>query len=234
MTNRELPEENKPEEHKPDDHHAERREQVRFVVECIVAFFIVVYTLVSICLWIATRRANEISRQGVTNADRNFKRDERAWMAFEFVAGNITVTLNKPFFVPTKPLNTGKTPAKNVEGSIVVGVFKKGEHLSFDYSSGHGNANYAVKAGTIFPNGSIEESFQGLRSVGDRDHEAILMTKVMLEEIRTGQSFIIVHGKITYRDIFGSEHWTTYCRYVTNPSLINDECTRYNDADDSQ
>src|SRR5207245_7376342 len=81
---------------KAKDIRTERREKTRFVVECIVAFFVIVYTVVSIGLWIATRRANEISRQGVADADRNFKRDERAWMAFEFTGDTLTITLNKP------------------------------------------------------------------------------------------------------------------------------------------
>jgi hypothetical protein len=222
------------EEQKAKDYRTEKREQNRFVVECIVAFFVTVYTVVSICLWIATKRANEISRQGVADADRNFKRDERAWMAFEFVGGNVTFTIDKPFLIPTKTLNSGKTPAKNVRGNVVVGVFKKGEPLDFDYTPGHRNANYRIEAGTIFPNGFIDESFQGMRTGKNGMAEAILLHKPLWEEIRTGQSFIIVHGKITYQDVFGTEHWTTYCRYVTNPSFISDECTRFNDTDDNE
>lgn len=86
----------------------------------------------------------------------------------------------------------------------------------------------------MFPDGSIEESFQGMRTGENGNAEAIVLRKPLWEEIRTGQSFIIVHGIITYRDIFGTEHWTTYCRYVTNPSLISDECTRHNDTDNNQ
>ena len=113
-----------------------------------VGFIVLVYTIVSVCLWRATNHANERAKTSVENADRNFRRDERAWMAFSSTSGNITFTIDKPFLIPTKTLNTGKTPAKNVPGNVVVGIFKKGEPLNFDYSSGHGNANYGIQSGT--------------------------------------------------------------------------------------
>lgn len=205
-----------------------RRKAIKFWAELVVGFFVVVYTIVSICLWRAAQHANEIASQGVTNADKNFRRDERSWMAFKFVEGSITFTLQKPFLVPTQLINTGKTPAKNVHGNIVVGVFKKGEPLDFTYTAGH--AHYGLEAGTIFPNGSIVESFEAIKHGQDRV-EPIIFSVPLKDELFNGQSFLVVHGWIEYSDIFGTKHWTTYCRYVLHPDLISPECTRYNDSD---
>ncbi len=152
-------------------------------------------------------------------------------MGFKFMEGSITFTLQKSFLVPTQLINTGKTPAKNVHGNIVVGVFKKGEPLDFTYTPGH--AHYFVQAGTIFPNGSITESFEAIKHGQDKA-EAIIFTRPLKDELFSGQSILVVHGKIEYSDIFGVKHWTTYCRYVLHPELISEECTRYNDTDDNQ
>ena len=208
---------------------SERREKFKVVIELTTLFAVLAYTTVAAFQWWEMRKTTKATQQSVADADRNFRRDERAWIAFAFVGGNIQLTVGKSFFVTTQVLNTGKTPAKNVEGNIAVRVVKKGEHLEFVYTPGH--ANYRVVGGTIFPNGSITQSFEGIQH-GPEKAEAIVITKTLLQEIVSSESFIVVYGKLTYTDIFGAPHWTTYCRYVTNPSLISEECTRYNNTDE--
>ena len=208
----------------------ERRDRTRLAVEIATAGLLLVYTIVTYFLWRATRHANEIATENAQKIDRNFRQDERAWMGFKFMEGSIALTLNKSFLVTTELVNTGKTPAKNVRGDIVVGVFKKGEPLDFAYTAGH--AHYSVTAGTIFPAGKIVESFEAIQH-GRANAEPIIFIAPLKDELFSGGSFIVVHGKIVYDDIFGREHWTTYCRYVLHPELISDECTRYNSTDDN-
>ncbi len=174
------------------------------------------------------RKTTKATQNSVANAELNFRRDERAWIGFSFVPGPISFTVGKSFFVPTLLINTGKTPANNVEGNIVVGVFERGKPLDFAYTSGH--ANYRISAGTIFPNGSFTESFQAIRH-GEINAEAIVIDKPLLGELLSSTKLVIVHGKVTYVDIFGVQHWTRYCRVVSNPSLIPDDCMRYNETD---
>ncbi len=208
-----------------------KRDWVTLGLEAFGLLLLIVYTIATIAIWGANKKAAEATEQSVTNADKSFKQDERAWMAFKFMEGSLTLTIDKSFLVPTELVNTGKTPAKNVHGNIVVGVFKKGEDLDFTYTPSH--ANYGVRAGTIFPNGKIVESFEGIKH-GQEHAEPIIFTVPMKDEVFSAQSFIVVHGKIVYNDIFGIEHWTTYCRYVLHPELISEQCTRYNDTDDNK
>lgn len=209
----------------------ERRDKKRLVVETATAFLLLLYTIVTLCLWLATRHANEIATESVARVDRNFRADERAWMAFKFMEGNITFTLDKSFLVPTELVNTGKTPAKNVHGNIAVGVFKSGAPLDFTYTPGH--PSYKVAAGTLFPNGKIVESFEAIKH-GQVRAEPIIFTVPLKDELFSAKSFVVVHGRIEYKDIFGTDHWTTYCRYVLHPELISEECVRYNDTDDNK
>jgi hypothetical protein len=163
--------------------------------------------------------------------DRNFRIDERAWIGFTLASDHFTFTLGKPFLVPAEILNTGKTPAKNVEGNIAVQIAEKGKPIDFSYAPGH--ANYRIQGGTLFPSGKIIESFEGIQH-GRENAEPIVITKALGQEIISGQLYVIIHGKITYQDEFGTEHWTTFCRNVTDPSAISEDCTRYNDTDDNQ
>jgi hypothetical protein len=103
-----------------------------------------------------------------------------------------------------------------------------GEALDFDYSPGHGNTAYLINAGTIFPNGTIKESFEALVH-GKK--EALILTKPIIDDIVAPRAFVVVYGDISYVDIFGANHWTHYCRYVTAPSLISEQCIKYNDSD---
>lgn len=176
------------------------------------------------------KKATKAAQDSVINADRNFRQDERAWIGFSLVPGNLTFTVGKSFLVPTLLINTGKTPAKNVQGNIVVGLFERGQPLDFSYAPGH--ASYRIAAGAIFPNGSITESFQAIKHGKDKA-EAIILDKRMMEDILHSRSLVVVHGKITYSDVFGIQHWTTYCRVVSNPSLIPGDCTRYNETDNN-
>jgi hypothetical protein len=218
------------EEEKAQQKKRRRRKTILYRVQIGSLAVLFIYAVVTTLIWRANTRVAEDTHQSVVNADRNFRIDERAWMAFKFMEGNLTLTLDKSFLVPTELVNVGKTPAKNVHGNIVVGVFKKGEPLDFTYTQGH--ANYGVQAGTIFPTGKIDESFEAIRH-GPKNAEPIIFTALLKDELFNAKSFIVVHGKITYNDVFGKEHWTTYCRYVFHPDLISEECTRYNDTDNN-
>jgi hypothetical protein len=200
----------------------------RATVAAVVAAAI--YALISLLIWRQMITQTRISNESLQQVAKSFQTDERAWIGFTFVEGSITFTLQKSFLVPTKLINTGKTPARNVHGNIVVGIFKKGEPLDFTYTKGH--AHYFVESGTIFRDGSITESFEAIKHGQDKA-EAIIFTGPIKDELFSGRSFLIVHGRVDYWDIFGTEHWTTYCRYVLHPEQISQQCTRYNDTDNN-
>jgi len=146
---------------------------VKFWAEIATLLIFFIYATFTILIWCANKRVAEDTHRSVVNADRNFRTDERAWMAFKFAEGSLTFTLGKSFLVPTELVNVGKTPAKNVSGKIVVGVYEKGEPLDFTYSPGH--ASYGIHAGTMFPTGKIVESFEAIKH-GQEHAEPIIFT----------------------------------------------------------
>jgi len=83
--------------------------------------------------------------------------DQRAWVSV--VVPNSFPLDGSSILAPIQIANTGKTPAKDVEGDIVATVLKKGEEPSFDFSTGHPlNKLYA---GAIFPNAPINIFIHG-------------------------------------------------------------------------
>ena len=164
-------------------------------------------------------------------ANTNFRIDERAWLSLGFAGQTYDFKINEPFSVPIEIANTGKTPAKEVKGYIAVHTMMKGDPVDFDYSPGH--AVYKVDAGTVFPNQHLPNSYKGVRH-GAEHAEDIIVTIALRKQISSGDVIIVALGRITYRDVMGVEHWTTFCHNAWNATPVSDECTRYNDTDDNQ
>jgi hypothetical protein len=154
--------------------------------------------------------------------------DQRAWVS-------VVIPLNFPLEGSSIPAsiqitNTGKTPAKDIAGDIFASVLKKGEEPQFDFSTGH--PHNRIYAGAIFPNGQIKVTIPVVR-YGPQTAETIVPTSELRQEIANGESFIIFYGKITYVDIFGSSHWTSFC--TGSGSAMGDlkKCLNYNDVDNN-
>jgi hypothetical protein len=154
--------------------------------------------------------------------------DQRAWLS-------VVIPTNFPLagaFIPAsiQIANTGKTPAKDVEGDIVATVLKKGEQPSFDFSLGH--PHNRIFAGAIFPNEPINTAISLVR-YGPQTPQNIVPTPQLREEIANGESFILFYGKITYIDVFGSPHWTQFCTGsgAAIQTIELKKCINYNDVD---
>jgi hypothetical protein len=156
--------------------------------------------------------------------------DQRAWISVvippDFPLDGASIP------APIQLTNTGKTPAKDVEGDIIATVLKKGEEPLFDYGVGHPHSR--LHAGAIFPNMPISTTIT-LARYGAQMPEPIVPTPEFRRDIANGQSFIIFYGKITYTDIFGDQYWTTFCTGGGSAIQSNDpkKCVSYNDVDNN-
>jgi len=233
--------------HSAADHHPstdeekkERRERLKLVFEGIGLLVLTLYTIFSAFQWRTMsgqldemRKVTGATERSINQADLNFRRDERAWIGFALPEGiqiQKEATTQRPtaLLVPTQTVNTGKTPAKKVTGNLAITVIKKGEKLVFEYTSGH--TNYGIYGGTMFPGGRVTLAQPAIRH-GPKKAITIVPTDALMQEINQGQSFVVVYGRVTYCDIFGVSHWTTFCRYATRPGFIDYACMNYNDAD---
>lgn len=154
--------------------------------------------------------------------------DQRAWVS---VVGPPSFPLEGAAIPASIQIaNTGKTPAKHVEGDIIATVLKKGEEPSFDFSTGH--PHNKIRTGVIFPNGPFNVTIPVVR-YGPHSEETIVPTPQLRQEIATGESYIVFFGKISYVDIFGISHWTSFCAAAGSAMGDVKKCVSNNDVDDN-
>jgi hypothetical protein len=157
--------------------------------------------------------------------------DQRAWVSVPFPTA---YPLNGTFIpAVTQITNSGKTPAKDVEGDVIATVLNKGDKLEFDFSVGHPH-NRVLAGGVIFPSAPVPTTIP-LVNYGPKMAETIVPDDALRQDIAKGNRFIIFYGRITYHDVFGIEHWTQFCTGFG--SAIGDgikDCIKYNDVDQNE
>ena len=195
-----------------DDNGRERTPRWKVFLEVVAVLVLVVYTTFAGLQWEAMHDALLV--------------DQRAWVSV--VVPNSFPLEGSSIPASIQIANTGKTPAKDVEGEIVATVLKKGEEPSFDFSTGH--PHNKLYAGAIFPNAPINTTITVVR-YGSEAPETIVPTPELRQQIANGESFIIFYGKITYVDVFGASHSTAFCTGSGSAMGGLRKCLSYNDVD---
>jgi hypothetical protein len=152
--------------------------------------------------------------------------DQRAWVAVTDVVG--TPKEGQEFEISVHMKNTGKTFARNLKLIRAIEAVT-GNNSSPHFSEDNMDTTKLTTGETLgpalfAPNGDL------YGNMILHPHEA--MTKEHLEMIESGDAIVYVHGKMTYDDIFGCHHWTTYCFRLT-PELKFTACETHNDSDDN-
>jgi hypothetical protein len=178
-------------------------------------------------------RSNIAMKESVELGRRTAHFEQRPWLSFSFVP-DVPLTDGKPFIQLIRVKNTGKTPAKQVNGRIVSRIFGKDEEVIFDY--GHGTA---IISPMILP-----DEFQDFPSVllpknipSEGAPSPILMTLNIREQLGAGELYIVTFGRITYDDMFGGHHWVQFC--APGPNTVrqykfHQKCIEYNDIDSNE
>src|SRR5713101_4342964 len=140
-----------------DDIGYERTPRWKIFLEVAALLTLVIYTTFAGLQWKAMHDALLV--------------DQRAWVS-------VVVPPNFPLEGSSIPAsiqitNTGKTPAKHIEGDIVATVLKKGEEQSFDFSIGH--PQNRIYAGAVFPNAPTNITITVVR-YGPRRPETVVPT----------------------------------------------------------
>jgi len=175
----------------------------------------------------------DLLRDLKTNAEKAARLDERPWMNLSVGQGRLID--GQPLLMPIQLINSGKTPAKNVTGVIVVNLLHKGQEPTFAYETGH--PRYAIDGGTAAPNFPANFLWAVLPEhlPPSEELKPVLVARTIQQGIASGDLYIVVHAKVTYSDIFGIEHWMTFCSYAQNSPLTTgpdaSKCAQYNDAD---
>ena len=158
----------------------------------------------------ASTKAADAATEQVAASKQSTQLDQRAWISIAAVR----MIPNPP--QPGKPItvevglkNTGKTPARNV---VVAGVVEPGEPGKlplFTY-----NERERVSLGVMAPTPSghyFDVSYALVVTRRISTGEEAPATPEIIEQLESGKTTFYAHGRISYTDIFGKSHWTTYC-----------------------
>jgi hypothetical protein len=130
--------------------------------------------------------------------------------------------------------NTGKTPARQIEGDVIATVLNKGDDLALDFSAGHPH-NRLYPVGVLFNGAPIPINIKVINYGQKGPPEAVVPDDALRQDIANGKRFIVFYGRITYFDVFGTEHWTQFCSGSGDAILDNlKKCLRYNDVDHNE
>jgi hypothetical protein len=173
-------------------------------------FVLCVYTVFTALMWIANNKSADaakvaadaaVAQVGIAGKSldasiQQFRLDQRAWIS---VGEMIPPSLQKdaPLTIVVDIKNTGKTFAKNFTYKGT-GEIKPKEILP------KLPEQYIPTLGIIPPNGLYHVTVGNLKThPPDTD----------LQDIRSGEKVLWVHGTLAYEDVFGQAHWTTFCYY---------------------
>jgi len=169
--------------------------------------------------------------------ERTMRIDNRAWL--KVGTQDVPLVIGEPIFKTISIVNIGKTAALNLTGALVVNLLPINEEPELSYPKhGHPNIQFQVRA--LMPDTpQTLHRVPGMpkRTAPNNTVAPIIFTKDMEGGIGDGSLYVVVHGQITYDDVFGTHHWLKFCEVSTRaiPGIKTkrgaDTCADYNDVD---
>jgi len=184
---------------------------------------------------LAMEASDRQSRDALNASIKALRLEQRAWI-------NITTSDvawlqdGQPVSVTVQISNAGKTAAKHFDMNIRVSILPSGTDPEFIYTPGHSRTHFAGAA--ILPSIPISHPVEAL----DNKHppQPIILTTVQREQINQGELIFYVYGMATYDDIFGTHHWSQFCKFsgglpgsAIPPGKPSKKCAAYNDVDNN-
>ncbi len=155
----------------------------------------------------------------IKNQLDDMRKDQRPWVRAHMDFAPVQV--QNPIISGTMHiLNSGKTPAKSVNGSFFVEKVINGNEPTFADTKPFAK----MTSGAKFPN-----------IPADSQLTVHLLTPPELGDLNEGKTFFVIYGTVTYTDFFRTEHWTKFCvTWIMAPgNYTSKKCAEYNDVDDN-
>ena len=232
-------------ENKTDQHQEERKQYFQKLKEWIkplredtkqnsrsAIFWIQVLGLIGLAAYVTIAACQWSSTLQIMRAD------QRAWINIQ--SSSVLLVVGKPIVYPLIVANTGKTPARKIDGVFIVEVLDAGDIPSFDYSNELLRSGW--KANALFPiPPTLMEGLVAVRQIpGTKTTEPVALSQELLDKYNNGKIWFAIQGKVTYEDVFGVSHWMNICHgqvhgdangFIQVPQLGIVRCAGYNDVD---
>jgi hypothetical protein len=146
----------------------------------------------------------------------NFHLDQRAWVGVISIEPP-NLKPRSDFFLSLHAINSGHTPALNFQSLVVLHSLGKDEPFKAAYGP--------LPAGWTRSNRVVQPGEQVTINTNK-----YALTQEQVDWVTNGNYILYVYGKMSYDDVFGKHHHTTFCKMVISEALVED-CGTYNTAD---
>ena len=178
----------------------------------------------------AAQSAARTAADALTQMKISSHADLRAYL--RVIPGSPKLTEEKEITFETSVTNVGKTPARKVTSCIKAVLLDAMEKPDFTYGAPNtGHPCGRVTTGPLLP--TIDLHMVMPTGTQKSPDIPVVFNPDEIKRMDLGKSYILVHGMVTYEDIFGTSHWVTFCSYF--PISRNDRnCSKHNDIDTNQ
>jgi hypothetical protein len=154
----------------------------------------------------ASKESSDTAKKSIDFARESARLDQRAWVT------TTTSQLAKPLVIGEKPLvtvsiiNSGKTPALNVITGGDADISEELSDVNFNMPIIRIKSKFVLGPGV-----TGKTTCEGLNPVVDQTE---------IDDLKNGQRLrLYVRGVITYDDVFGRSHQTTFCAWINGKDL---------------
>lgn len=171
----------------------------------------------------AATKAAKAAEESVKLTKESSRRDQRAWVAFTGVSGGSPAP-DAPLIIKVKAKNAGKTFARNFRMyAYFLDVPQGGKPDFSEDDKPHPGGSVFV----LSPNGEWESNTDVMAGVTPTGK----VTQAQIDDWKSGRKTFLVCAKLTYDDIFGCHHWTTFCNQLSKDFSYR-AYEEHNDADE--
>jgi len=181
-------------EERAEQKKSKRRKAIKFWAEIVGLIVLTIYTVYTASTYYQIKESAEA-------ATKQFRADQRAWLAIAFLSGTPKAGQDLPVTIQT--VNHGKTTAINVHTCAVAdAVAASQEFPGFrDYT-----ATDCTAEDIITPVGSAYLHAKVISTVHNTR-----IDKAIADRLTDGRIVVRIYGKTTYSDIFGCHRWISFC-----------------------
>ena len=165
--------------------------------------------------------------------------DERGWLEFDLTPcsrqsqkEHYYFRVGQPLSVPVNVTNIGKIPVRDVQIKIFSDIFSATKRVPLNLVDDPASRSYAeITSGFVFPAKRMD--FNATRT---NNGQFMPTTVAEVSALQSGDSYLAIFGRITYKDAFNTRHTTNFCAWVPNESITYREyqtrsCVAFNNAD---
>ncbi len=183
----------------------------------------------------AAKDAASAAKNAADTAQKEMRLEQRAWVGMTFPNLDEGKELSKKspnvvFQCPFEISNWGRTPARMIEINANCSILPNGSE-QLDLGENGPKHHTRIRFESIQPNETVKDWGIAAIMVENGKPRPLFTTPELWQRVKTSDLEVIAHGKLTYIDSFGKEHWVRFCHAYSGTVGGPENCYRYNDSD---